>query len=112
MPYKAPNADFFDKFTDDLLAKVEQKPQREFSLMHRLAPALSIAAALAVIVTVSLNVGRKSQDSFLEGEYVLSESVDDSIDSYLNSLTDEEIAYLAVESSCNDDFFSNLPDNN
>lgn len=109
MPYQAPSEDFFEKFTDDLLAKVteEQKPKNVFSLRRTLTPVLGVAAAVAVIMT-TLFMGEPNDD-FLRGEYIISENLDESIDSFLGSLTDEELTYLAAESSYADDFYTNLP---
>ncbi len=109
MPYQAPGDDFFEKFTDDLLAKVteEQTPKMRFSLRRVLTPVVGIAAAIAVVLTVAIK--SDSNDDFLRGEYIISENLDESIDSFLGSLSDEELAYLAVESSYQDDFFANLP---
>ncbi len=110
MPYQAPDADFFEKFTDNLLAKVEPKPKKQFSLKYTLAPIMGIAAAAAIILTVSLK--HNPSEQFINGEYIISENLDESIDSFLSSLSDEELTLLAAESSYNYDFYDNLPTEN
>ncbi|MFI3285506.1 MAG: hypothetical protein R3Y08_02525 [Rikenellaceae bacterium] len=109
MPYKAPNKEFFDNFTDKLLAKVEQKPKRMSISFTMLAPFVAIAAAVVVILTISLDLG---SNLATENGYYISENLDESLDSYFASLSDEQLAALVSNSTgCQDDFYDNLPNN-
>ncbi len=108
MPYKAPSSDFFENFTEELLLKVEQKPKPRLGLIRKLAPICGIAAAVAAVLTISLNT---LNNNSWESSYLISESLDDSLDSYFASLSDEELASLVAESSYHDDFYSTLPNN-
>lgn len=107
MPYKAPNADFFDNFTEEVLAKVESK--RRITLISRLAPMCGIAAAAAVILMVVFDV--IPSRGIIDDGYMSSENIVESFDSYLTSLSDEEFDRLFAESACQDDFYLNLPYN-
>ncbi|MFI3281442.1 MAG: hypothetical protein R3Y44_05665 [Rikenellaceae bacterium] len=107
MPYEAPDEKFFEEFTDDLLAKVAPQPKRQFWLGRKLTPVWGIAAAVAVVLSVTLNLG--GDKSAWGNDYIISENLDESIDSFFDNLSDDELAYLLAENSYNDDFFSNLP---
>ncbi len=109
MPYEAPDEKFFDNFTEELLSKVAPQPKKRFTLNRVLTPILGMAAAVAIILNVALR-SETSAPAWNDTE-TLSQSVSESIDSYLSSLSDEELTYLALESSYSDDFFSILPNN-
>ncbi len=106
MPYQAPDPSFFENFTDQLLEKVAPKPKKQFWLGRTLTPLLGAAAAVAVILTITLN--KEPQGAWCN-DYIISENIDESIDSFLGNLSDEDLAYLAMDSSYHDDFFTNLP---
>ncbi|MFI3333597.1 MAG: hypothetical protein SNI51_01740 [Rikenellaceae bacterium] len=108
MPYKAPNSDFFENFTEELLNKVEQKPKPRLRIISQIAPFCGIAAAVAVVLAISINL--TSNDKW-SSNYIISENLDESLDSYFASLSDEELASLVAESSYHDDFYSTLPNN-
>ncbi|MFI3316879.1 MAG: hypothetical protein SNF93_04765 [Rikenellaceae bacterium] len=107
MPYEAPGDKFFENFTDELLAKVAAKPKKRMAIVRTLTPFLSAAALIALVVTVSLR-GDMTSSAF-KGEYIISENLDESIDSFFNSLSDDELSVLIAENSYHDDFYSNLP---
>lgn len=107
MPYKAPSKDFFEDFTTELLAKVEPKPKMQFSLRRVLTPLCGIAAAVCVILTITLH--KDADNQFMGDRYIISDNIDDSIDSFFSALSDEDISYLAAESSYYEDFYANLP---
>lgn len=107
MPYQAPDPSFFEDFTDQLLEKVAPKPKKQFWLGRTLTPLLGVAAAVAVILTITFNKDLKS--SGWNNGYIITDNIDESIDSFLGNLSDEDLAYLAMDSSYHDDFFTNLP---
>ncbi len=108
MPYKAPREEFFEEFTSELMAKIEEPQPRTHKLFWRreeLAPLIGLAAAIIVVITLSLNLSSSEPKGT---EYIISENIEESFDSFFGNLSDEELAYLAAESSYNEDFYNNL----
>ncbi|MFI3323829.1 MAG: hypothetical protein SNI45_00800 [Rikenellaceae bacterium] len=106
MPYKAPSEDFFADTTDQILSRVEKKRPKVFTLRRVLAPAFGVAASLAVIISLTFAL---KDDAQWNNEYLISDNLDESLDAYFGTLSDEELTYLASQSSYHDDFYDNLP---
>ncbi len=122
MPYKAPSEDFFADFTQNIMERVEEierververvegtRRQRVFSLPRRLVSSLGIAAAVAIVATLSLNLLRSPQ--ITDDLLLASDNIEASLDAYFASLSDEELSSIASSSSYNEEFYYNLPNN-
>lgn len=105
MPYQAPPADFFDKFTEDMLSQVKPRPTRLTTLRRLAAPISAIAAAFIVGIFLLYNNNSSEQ------EYIISDNLEESLSAYLDNLSDSELDYLAMEIYSQEDFYANLPEN-
>ncbi len=106
MPYEAPSNDFFEEFTQDMLAKVESPRKKSFDLRRLIIPISSIAAIL--LLGVLFSVTFEKNDKLIKMEYMLADNLDESLDLYFKTLSDDQIETLAYETSYQDDFFANL----
>lgn len=102
MPYQAPNKDFFVDFTDELITKIEQQKPKRFSLKSYFAPIVSIAAIAAIVLTFTFGLHEEAQ---MGSEYIISDNLDESVDSFFANLSDEELTKLTTEIAYHDDFY-------
>ncbi|MFI3262690.1 MAG: hypothetical protein R3Y26_07255 [Rikenellaceae bacterium] len=110
MPYAAPSDDFFEKFSADMLSKVEEQEKKRINLRFRKIISFTSAIAAMFIAGLMLTLTMKDEtSSFTNSDYLAYENVNASIDSYLCSLSDSEISNLFSEIAYEDDFYSNLP---
>ncbi|MFR9503032.1 MAG: hypothetical protein SNH73_01090 [Rikenellaceae bacterium] len=110
MPYSAPSQEFFEQFTSDLLEQVASIPEPKrkvavFSLRRSLMPIISIAAVIAVVVTLMLNMHNSTKVNY---DYIISDNIEESVASFLDNLSDEELEMLVAQNSYENDFYSNL----
>ncbi|MFR9552705.1 MAG: hypothetical protein SNH35_00475 [Rikenellaceae bacterium] len=112
MPYKAPSEEFFATFKSEMMERVAQEEKktagRTMSLrlfIPMFAAAASLLIGLFVVDKIEFNPSRDDMS------YLVSDNLDASIDSYFNSLSDDELAYLLDNTSSQDDFYSTLPTN-
>ncbi len=106
MPYTPPREEFFDNFKEKMMERVshQESPHRGVR-MRLLAPIIAVAASLAVGLFIVDRVSHEPKSQFV------TESLDASIDSYFNSLSDDELAYLVDRSATQDNFYLTLPTN-
>ena len=110
MPYTAPKEEFFENFKSRMMEEVSKdKPQPKRGYIRLLVPMIAVAASLMVGLFIVESVDHKTPRE--QSQQLLSESIDDSIDSYFNNLSDDELAYLVSSSSSQDDFYLTLPTN-
>ncbi len=113
MPYKAPSEEFFANFKSEMMERVAQKEEKK-SLgrtmsLKLIIPILTAAASLMIGLFVVDKIDYNPQRDDMS--YLVSDNLDASIDSYFNSLSDDELAYLLDNTSSQDDFYSTLPIN-
>ncbi|MFR9603163.1 MAG: hypothetical protein SNG02_04745 [Rikenellaceae bacterium] len=118
MPYEAPSEKFFENFKSDVLERVEREksvPQpttKKFTLattMRLFVPLVTAAASLLIGLFVFDRMDYSS--SAEDMSYLISDNLDASLDSYFNSLSDDDLAYLLDNTSSQDDFYLTLPEN-
>ncbi len=120
MPHSMPRKDLFETFPKQLFAKIEAEnispipPSREpinlrtRSRIAKLVVRLSVvgggvAAAIAVMLTIYVNSGVD------RGGLAIEEKLVENVDSYLSSLSDEELSALLSQSQNQRNFYLNLP---
>lgn len=114
MPYKLPSEDFFDTFSGRLFADLDPsaiKPisRYRYSRRKRLTRQLYAAIGVAATVVIAVITLHKVNHSGSELGYAIKDDIVDSIDSYLTTLSDEELSELSVERDYQLDFYQNLP---
>lgn len=111
MPYAAPTNEFFEDFTHDLMKKIdESRPAtKRISLRQIVLPIISAAALIVVGMMLTLRLQGEDSVSQIEA-MVANNNVDESLDLYFESLSDDQVETLAYEASMQDDFFINLPE--
>ncbi len=112
MPYKAPSEEFFANFKKEMMERVEDEDKRANGrkISFRLfIPMLAAAASLLIGLFVVDKVDYLSQRE--DASYLISDNLDASIDSYFNTLSDDELAQLLDNTSSQDDFYLTLPEN-
>ncbi len=106
MPYTPPPPQFFDNFKEQMMERVSQEePARKGVKIRLLAPIIAVAASLAVGLFIVDRVSHEPTPQFV------TDNLDASIDSYFNSLSDDELAYLVDRSATQDSFYLTLPTN-
>ena len=110
MPYAAPSEAFFEEFKRDMMDKVatESTQQRRLTvraIISMVAIAASLLVGLFIVDRVEHTLSSPAEHN------LVSESLDDSMDSYFNNLSDDELAYLVDRSSSQDIFYLTLPAN-
>lgn len=119
MPYSAPPEEFFENFKTkmELMSSEEMAQQssecpkgaRRVLYSKRLISFVAAAATLLVGLFIAERIDYREERSKMQ--YAISESIDSSIDSYFDNLSDEELAYLVDSNYAQDDFFLTLPNN-
>ncbi len=109
MPYDAPSEEFFDNFEAKLFDKIESTESEKTRIIKLFVPISSIAAALVVGFFVFTNV--KSTSDSTTDMYAMNDSAENYLESYIESLSDDELATLLTQTSTQDDFYSSLPTN-
>ncbi len=110
MPYSAPSQEFFDNFKTEMAARVAaQESQNRSMPLRGIIPMIAVAASLLIGLFIVDIVDHRATKG--AGQYLGAESIDQSIDTYFNNLSDDELAYLVDRSSTQDDFYLTLPIN-
>ncbi|MFI3292486.1 MAG: hypothetical protein SNI70_03085 [Rikenellaceae bacterium] len=128
MPYKAPSEEFFANFQSDMMARIaseEEAKKRVItsekssteqprmgakrSMMRLFVPLAAAAASLTIGLFVVDKVDYTSPTKDMG--YLVTDNLDATMDSYFDSLSDDQLAYLLDNTSSQDDFYSTLPEN-
>ncbi len=110
MPYSPPEPEFFESFTEQLIGRIHHEPEGKISAYHNLRkilyPMARVAAVAAVILTAALFAYMGVQ-RFVGSELLVAQSPQ-SVDAYLASLSDEDLAALIAQNSYGEDLYINL----
>ncbi len=113
MPYEAPSERFFESFKSDLMDRVAVEQPRKRRLIppvvRLFTPIITVAASLLIGLFVFEKSDFRSTSESMN--YLVSDNLDASLDSYFGSLSDDELAYLLDNTSSQDDFYLTLPEN-
>ncbi len=117
MPYEAPSEKFFENFKSNILEQVEaenHKPQpvkRAFTTpaLRLFVPLVTAAASLLIGLFAFDQIDYKSVSE--DVNYLASDNLDASLDSYFDNLSDDDLAYLLDNTYSQDDFYLTLPEN-
>ncbi|MFI3268208.1 MAG: hypothetical protein R3Y51_05775 [Rikenellaceae bacterium] len=109
MPYSAPSDDFFEKFSADMLSRVEVQQKRRITYRRLISFSSAIAATFIIGFLIIFKTSDNIQIQTQKADYVAYENLNASIDSYLDDLSDSELSNLVSELAYQDDFYSNLP---
>ncbi len=109
MPYSAPSEEFFDNFESELFKKITPSKREKSMVLRLFIPICSAAAALFVGLFLFADVD--SKESLHMDQYAMNGTLEECMDSYFASLSDDELASLLVETSSQDDFYASLPSN-
>lgn len=79
------------------------------SMMRLFVPLAAAAASLTIGLFVVDKVDYTSPTKDMG--YLVTDNLDATMDSYFDSLSDDQLAYLLDNTSSQDDFYSTLPEN-
>ncbi len=101
MPYAAPSAEFFENFTTETLRHIEQRERRGVAIRRTIATITSIAAMVAVTLTIHFMPKGGEQINSLA-------SYDTALDRYVDNLSDEDLTTILNDMEFTEVFYSTL----
>ncbi len=109
MPYKEPSEEYFNSLEHSILSKVvtKQPSQNSWAKMRYLFIATTIAASMLIGVFILFDSRFNTSNSAIES--LISQDLNESIDLYLDNLSDSDIQALAAETADQDTFYLILP---
>ncbi len=118
MPHSKPSEDFFEKFPQELFAKIEAEQIRpipcEIQLFaprkaRRVARIVGLSAIGGVAAMAAIVLTLFFRFEATDGGFSIEDGIVENMDSFLSNLSDEEFENLFVNSAYQRDFYLNLP---